>query len=182
MGPCEQNASCTTRLASLQRESGNGERQEASQRRGSQKRNTECQGIRAQQWSDVRSGWQRDSTNSGLGTAAQANIYVVWTNNSNTAECGWCQCKLQTRNHLFKECRQWKEKQKVLWAEVRRATGKGKNRFRIRDLLADERCTRPILGFLHTTAVGSRVGPRAKPQELGDEELEGETAEDEGEE
>jgi len=99
--------------------------------------------------------------------------YLMWTKNSNTAACGWCQAKTQTRNHLFKECRRWKTQQKVLWEEVRKATGKGKNRFRIRDLLADGRCTRPILDFLHTTAVGSRVGPRAKPPEPGDEEAEG---------
>jgi len=47
---------------------------------------------------------------------------------------------------------QWKSQQKTLWAEVRRATGNGKNRVKIRDLLAGERCTRPILDFLHTTA------------------------------
>jgi len=44
--------------------------------------------------------------------------YLMWTKNSNTAACGWCQCKMQTRNHLFKECRQWKTQQKVLWVEV----------------------------------------------------------------
>jgi len=36
------------------------------------------------------------------------------------------------------------------WAEVRRATGRGKKRFKIRDLLADERCTQSILDFLRT--------------------------------
>jgi len=57
---------------------------------------------------------------------------------------------------------QWKSQQKTLWAEVRRATGNGKNRVKIRDLLADERCTRPILDFLHTTA-----GARAEPPLAG---------------
>ena len=42
--------------------------------------------------------------------------------------------------------------------------------FRIRDLLADERCTGPVLDILHTTGVGSRVGPRAAPTKTGDEE------------
>jgi len=122
--------------------------------------------------------------------------YLKWTKNANTAACGWCQYKIQTRNHLFKECKQWKMQQKTLWAEVRRKTGKGKNRFRIRDLLADERCTRPVLDFLHTTGVGSMVGPKAAPPKPGDEEaeerrssgeardegLEGARAENEGEE
>jgi len=65
--------------------------------------------------------------------------YMEWTKNADTAGCGWCQYKTQTWNHLFKNCKQWKTKQKTLWAEVREATGRGKNRFTIRDLLADER-------------------------------------------
>jgi hypothetical protein len=36
--------------------------------------------------------------------------------------------------------------------------GKGKSRFKIRDLFADEQCTRPILDFLRTTEVGRRTG------------------------
>ena len=80
--------------------------------------------------------------------------------------------KIQTRNHLFKECKQWRPQQKKLWEEARRETGRGKNRFRIRDLLADERCTQPILDFLHTTGVGSRMGPRTVPPEPGGEEVE----------
>jgi len=34
-------------------------------------------------------------------------------------------------------------------------------RFTVWDLFADERCTTAILGFLRTTEVGSRMGPRA---------------------
>jgi len=34
--------------------------------------------------------------------------YLEWTKNVDTAACGWCQCRRQTRNHLFKECKQWK--------------------------------------------------------------------------
>jgi len=30
--------------------------------------------------------------------------YLKWTKNSDTAECGWCQYKTQTREHLFKNC------------------------------------------------------------------------------
>ena len=98
--------------------------------------------------------------------------YLEWTKNTSTAECGWCQCKTQTWNHLFKESKQWKGQQKTLWAEVQKATKKGKNRFKIRDLFPDERCTRIILDFLHATGVGSRVGPKTAPKEPGNEEAE----------
>jgi len=43
---------------------------------------------------------------------------------------------------------------------VRKETGKGSDRFTIRDLFAHERCTSAILTFLRTTKVGSRVGPK----------------------
>jgi hypothetical protein len=36
---------------------------------------------------------------------------------------------------------EWKAQQKILWAEVRKETGRGKDRFKIRDLLADTRCS-----------------------------------------
>jgi len=41
-----------------------------------------------------------------------------------------------------------------LWAEVRRETGRGNDRFKIRDLFGDERCSQPILDFLSTTDAG----------------------------
>jgi len=80
-----------------------------------------------------------------------------------------CQYKTETRNCLFNNCKQWKTQQKTLWAEVREATGRGKNRFTIRDLLADTRCTHAVLDFLRSTKVGSRVGPRAVPPKLGED-------------
>jgi hypothetical protein len=66
---------------------------------------------------------------------------------------------VQTREHLFKNCPRWKLQQKTLWAEVRSETGRGKNRIKICNLFADERCTRPILDFWRTTEVGRRTGP-----------------------
>jgi hypothetical protein len=72
---------------------------------------------------------------------------------------------VQTREHLFKNCPRWKPQQKILWAEVRRETGRGKKgRFKIRDLFAGERCTRQILDFLRATEVGRRTGPSDEEQ------------------
>jgi hypothetical protein len=88
--------------------------------------------------------------------------YLEWTKNRDSAKCGWCPCKKQTREHLFKNCPRWKLQQKTLWAEVRRETGKGRTRFKMRDLFADERCTQPILAFLRTTKVGRRMGEKRK--------------------
>ena len=59
--------------------------------------------------------------------------------------------------HLFKECPEWNAQQKILWAEVRKETGRWKSRGKIRDLLAGEKCGRVVLDFLFTTDVGRRV-------------------------
>jgi hypothetical protein len=42
---------------------------------------------------------------------------------------------------IFKNCSEWKGQQKILWAEVRKETGRGKDRFKIRDLFVDEGCS-----------------------------------------
>jgi hypothetical protein len=73
--------------------------------------------------------------------------------------CWWC-CKpgaTQTREHLFKVCTTWKKQQKIIWKAVRVQTKRGRDRFRIADLFADERCTEAILEFLETTDVGRKA-------------------------
>jgi len=72
----------------------------------------------------------------------------------------WCNYKTQTREHLFKNCPQWKSQQKALWAVAREETGRGKDQFKISELFADERCSKAILGFLATTEVGRTAGQR----------------------
>jgi len=54
-------------------------------------------------------------------------------------------------------CPEWKAQQKILWAEVRKETGRWKDWWKIRDLLADERRGRAVLDFLATMDVGRRV-------------------------
>ena len=46
--------------------------------------------------------------------------------------------KAQTREHLFKNCPQWKSQQKPLWAVVGEETGRCKDRFKISELFVDE--------------------------------------------
>jgi len=72
-------------------------------------------------------------------------------------QCWWCQCPAQTRDRLFKECPKWKGEQKILWAKVRKETGRWKSRWRIRDLFADRRCSQAVLEFLTMTDVGTIV-------------------------
>jgi len=53
--------------------------------------------------------------------------------------------------------------------EVRKATGRGKNRFKIRNVSADERCTRATLDYLRTIRAGRREGPRGSRETLQSE-------------
>ena len=72
-----------------------------------------------------------------------------------------CQYSIQTREHLFKNCPQWKSQKKTLWTAVLEETKKlpgptrGSDRTNIAELLTDERCSKAVLVFLATTDVGS---------------------------
>jgi len=47
--------------------------------------------------------------------------------------------RVPLQGHPFKNCPHWERRQKILWAEVRRGTWRGKDRFKFRDVFADER-------------------------------------------
>jgi hypothetical protein len=44
------------------------------------------------------------------------------------------------REQVLKECPLGMQQKQILWAELRKETGRGKSRFKIRDSFADERC------------------------------------------
>ena len=93
--------------------------------------------------------------------------------------CRWCSGCRQSREHLFKECKMWKEENRTLWKEVGEISGaidgrelgcvyKGRKGFcfgtrksQIRPgncsvgrLMADSRLTEAVLKFLSSTGVG----------------------------
>ena len=82
--------------------------------------------------------------------------YLNWTKNRSTRNL-WCRYPSRTREHLFRVYTEWKAQQKILWAEGRKETGRWKDRWKVRDLMADERCGRAVMDFLSTTDVGRRV-------------------------
>jgi len=88
--------------------------------------------------------------------------YLNWTESRSTPQCWWCRYRTQTRDHLFKECPEWKPRQRILWAEVKKETGKWKDRWKVRDLPADVRCSRAVLDFLSSTDMGRRVPSEAE--------------------
>ena len=90
---------------------------------------------------------------------ARTGQYLHWAKVRPTAQCWWCRCPLQTRDHLFKVCPKWKMQQKILWVEVQKETGRWKSRWKIRDLLGDVRRGQAVLDFPSSTDVGRLVPP-----------------------
>ena len=62
----------------------------------------------------------------------------------------------QTRDHLFKRCYKWKKQQAAMWARAKEESKKGKQKWRVGDLLADGRRSPAVLDSL-------RVGRAAPP-------------------
>jgi len=99
--------------------------------------------------------------------------YLAWTARRPDASYWWCQYKIQTREHLFKNYPQWKSQQKTLWTtvleEARMLPGptRGRDRTKIAELFAGERCSQALLDFLATTDVGSHRWQKVQEQRLG---------------
>jgi len=60
---------------------------------------------------------------------------------------------------LFKHCDRWKDRQAETWARVKEATKRGKQKWRVGDLLVDERCRPAVLDFLRSTYVWQAAPP-----------------------
>ena len=76
---------------------------------------------------------------------ALTGLYLKSTDNRPDDHCWWCDPENgggthQTRDHLFKHCCKWKDLQVAMWARVKQVM-KGKQKWRVGDLLADERCS-----------------------------------------
>ena len=102
---------------------------------------------------------------------------LSWAKVRPDAQCWWCKCPSQTRDHLFKVCPEWKVQQKTLLAEVLKETKRWKSRWMVRDLLADGRCVRAVLDFLSSTDVGRLAPPLEEEGDAGSEASEWELRE-----
>jgi len=107
---------------------------------------------------------------------ALTGVYLKSVDNRPDDHCWWCDpdnnCGTQqTRDHLFKHCPRGEDQQAQLWARVKKETKKGKRKWRVGDLLADERCSPAVLDFLRTTYVG-RAAPQVEENWDSDEEEE----------
>jgi hypothetical protein len=128
---------------------------------------------------------------------APTGPYLAEVGQAADDRCWWCSGPSQTREHLFKHCRRWKDQQATMWRAIGRATGRKRTNTSMTQLFGDERCTTAILEFLATTEVGVRgrrrlmgeedygeegAGGDSDEAEDGDEEVqsEGWESEDEG--
>ena len=72
----------------------------------------------------------------------------------------------------MKRCPRWKKEQKVLWEEVRKETGKGRERWKVHELFAEVECSQAVLDILSSMEVGKIV-----PAESRDGDAESEVSE-----
>jgi len=104
--------------------------------------------------------------------ACTHGVYLKSTDNRPDDYCWWCDPENisgtpQTRDHLFKHYQQAK-----MWARVKEEAKRGRRRWRVGDLLADERCSPAVLDFLRTTYVGRAALPVEENWDRGEEEEE----------
>jgi len=78
----------------------------------------------------------------------------------------------QTRDHLFKHCSRWKDQQAQSWARVKEEMRSGKRKWRVGDLLADERYSPAVLDFLRTTYMRRSAPPVEENWDSDEEEEE----------
>ncbi|KAF8242801.1 hypothetical protein K440DRAFT_615424 [Wilcoxina mikolae CBS 423.85] len=82
----------------------------------------------------------------------------------------------QTRDHLFKWCKKWKQQQEVFWEEVfweevKKKTGWQRRREVPMSAVFDsEKCIQAVLDFLEGTDMGRRVGAEEEVESSDDEE------------
>jgi len=69
-----------------------------------------------------------------------------------------------------------RDQQAAMWARVKEATKKGKQKWRVGDLLADERCSPAVLDFLRSAHVGRAAPPVEENWDSEDEAEEAEVA------
>jgi hypothetical protein len=87
---------------------------------------------------------------------APTGPYLAEVGQAAEDKCWWCSGPSQTREHLFKHCRRWKDQQASMWRAIGRATARKRTNTSMTQLFGDERCTAAILEFLATTEIGVR--------------------------
>ena len=80
--------------------------------------------------------------------------YLSWTENRPSAQCRWFPYRTQMRENVLINCPHWKMQQRELWAKVRVETAKWEDRFTIRDLVADDRCSQVVVNGTYCATPG----------------------------
>jgi hypothetical protein len=115
---------------------------------------------------------------------APTGPYLAEVGQAEDDKCWWCSSSSpgagpsQTREHLFKHCRRWKDQQTTMWRAIGKATGRKRTNTSMTQLFGDERCTAAILEFLGTTEVGVRGRRRLMVEEEAEDSGEAEDSDE----
>ena len=105
--------------------------------------------------------------------------YLRWIGKRSDMKCWWCGHEYQTRDHLFKWCKRWKQEQKRLWVDrqegedgyegVEKVLKKLKISLPMSLVFAKAKYTQAALDFLSCTDVG-RISEVVEEAENSDHE------------
>jgi len=94
--------------------------------------------------------------------------YLMQIGKRRDLKCWWCGHEYQTRDHLFKWCKRWKQEQKRLWVDgqegedgyegVKKVLKKSKISLPMSLVFAEEKCSQALMDFLFHTDVGRISG------------------------
>jgi hypothetical protein len=89
---------------------------------------------------------------------APTGVYLKRFGHREDDKCWWCGgTAAQTREHLFRHCRRWRDQQNALWKAVGKATGWKAGRYRhvqVSEVFSMEECDQAVMDFLAATDVG----------------------------
>jgi hypothetical protein len=96
--------------------------------------------------------------------------HLSWTQSRPSAQCSWCPYRMQTWEHVFKNCPRWKIQRKVPWAKVRERPGGGRTGLQYGTSLPMTGAARLYwtCHFLSTTDVG-RLDPSPAEEDAQNE-------------
>jgi len=105
--------------------------------------------------------------------------YLLQIRKRSDMKCWWCGHEYQTRDHLFKWCKRWKQEQKWLWVDgqegedgyegVEKLLKKPKISLPMSLIFAEEKCSQALIDFLSCTDVG-RISGMVEEAENSDHE------------
>ena len=85
---------------------------------------------------------------------ALTGVFLEHIKKKESQECWWCGHKKQTRDHLFKWCKKWKQQQNDLWKKLgKKCKWKERMKIPMSQVFDTDNAVKAVLKFLKETDV-----------------------------